>query len=127
MPSASTSGVRLPMRRKGKCSQRQRAAFAVIVGAQQEQHVFERDDDNQGPEDQRQHAEHGRLRDDAVRSAGGQNGFAQRVERARADVAIDDADRAEGERPERAAGQGRIRRPMAVTGSIAVTVGIGRF
>ena len=38
--------------------QRERAALAVIVGAQQDQHVFDRHDDDQRPQDQRQHAEH---------------------------------------------------------------------
>ena len=38
--------------------QRQRAALAVVVGAQDEQHVLERDDDDQRPEDQRHDAEH---------------------------------------------------------------------
>jgi len=35
--------------------QRQRAALAVVVRAQQEQHVFCRDDDKERPQDQRQH------------------------------------------------------------------------
>ena len=42
--------------------QRQDAAFAVVVGAHDEQDVLERDDDRQRPEDQRQHAEHVALR-----------------------------------------------------------------
>ena len=38
--------------------QRKRAALAVVVGAQQQQHVFCGDDDEQRPQDQREHAEH---------------------------------------------------------------------
>ena len=52
---------RAPPERAGReRGQRQRAALAVVVGAQQDQHVFDRDDDDQRPQDQRQHAEHGR-------------------------------------------------------------------
>ena len=43
--------------------QRQRAAFAVIVGAQQQQHVFGGHDDEQRPQDQAEHAEHDGARD----------------------------------------------------------------
>ena len=38
--------------------QRQNAAFAGIVGAQDQHDVLQRDDEEQAPEDQRQHAEH---------------------------------------------------------------------
>ena len=38
--------------------ERERAALPVIVGAQQHQHVFGRDDNDQRPENERQHAEH---------------------------------------------------------------------
>ena len=56
------------------------------------------DDQRQRPEDQRQHAEHVvARRRDAVRAV---ETLAQRVERARADVAVDDAERAEGEQAE---------------------------
>ncbi len=40
-----------------KRQQRKRAAFAIIVGTQQEQHVFERDDDRQRPDHQRNQAD----------------------------------------------------------------------
>ena len=54
-----------------------------------------RDDDDQRPEDQRQHAEHVRLeqRDVVARL----ERLAHRVQRARADVAVDDAERADGQ------------------------------
>ena len=45
----------------GKGHQRKRPAFAVIVGAEQDQHVFDRDDQNQRPDDERQNAEDHRL------------------------------------------------------------------
>ena len=97
-------------RARGQRHQRQRAAFAVVVGAQQDQHVFGGDDQEQRPDDQRQDAEHHRL---ARRIAGPdrrQHRLAQRVERAGADVAVDDADAAERERPE----AGLDRRIVAV-------------
>ena len=79
--------------------QGQRAALPVVVGPQQQQHVFDRDHDDQRPQDQRQHAEHD--------VAGDRPGFdrrdhrhAKRVKRARADVAVDDADAAERQRPQ---------------------------
>ena len=74
--------------------ERQDPALALVVGAQHEGDIFDRDDDRQRPEDQRQHAEHllGRGR----RAAGrGMQRLAQRIDRAGADVAIDDAERAE--------------------------------
>ena len=57
-PSRNTSAVRRPERARGERGQRQRSALAVVVGAQQQQHVFDRDHDDQRPQDQRQHAEH---------------------------------------------------------------------
>ena len=77
----------------------ERAALAAIVHAHDEKHVFERHDHDQGPEDQGHDAEHGFA---GHRAAGrrGRQAFLQRIERARADVAIDDADGAERQRPE---------------------------
>ena len=89
--------------------ERERAALAVVVGAQQDQHVFERDDDDQRPQDHRQHAEHDLARD-RPGSGGRHHRLAERVERARADVAIDDADAAERQRPE-ARRRNAARRP----------------
>ena len=88
-----------PDRAEGERDQRERAALAVIVGAQQDQHVFDRDDDDQRPQDHREHAEHDLARDRAG-CARRDDRFAERIERARADVAVDDADAAEGQRPE---------------------------
>ena len=80
-----------------QCDQRQHAAFAFVVHPQDDDDVLERDDDQQAPEDERQHAEHGVD----VRGAAGDRGrFSQRIERAGADVAIHDAERAERGRGE---------------------------
>ena len=96
--------------------QRQRPAFAVVVGAQQDQHVFQRHHDDQRPQDQAEHAEHGLRRGVDRAAAGRHHRFAQRVERAGADVAIDDADAAEHQGLEACGG---MRFPMSV--------GRGRF
>ena len=73
-------------------------ALAPVVEAEDVDVVLERDDDDQGPEDQRQDAEHvgvvGRHAMQAVEA------FANRVQRARADVAVDDPDREQGQRDE---------------------------
>ncbi|MCY1309676.1 hypothetical protein D9M70_597940 [compost metagenome] len=75
--------------------QRERAALPLIVGAQQKQHIFDRDDDRQRPDHQRDQADdldigHAVARDRAQR-------FAKGIERAGADIAIDDPDGAEAE------------------------------
>jgi hypothetical protein len=70
--------------------QRQDSAFAVIVGPHHEDAVFDRDRDDQGPEDQRQAPERGVG---AKRAAHGLGHRLQRVERAGPEVAIDDAER----------------------------------
>ena len=79
--------------------QAERAALAAIVHPHDEKHVFERDDHDQRPEHQRHDAEHRFLRH---RAAGrrGRQAFLERIKRARADVAIDDPDRAERQCPE---------------------------
>ena len=82
--------------RRQQRGQREDAALAVVVGAHDEREVLDRDDQHQRPEDERQDAEHVRLgRRDRVRS---EEALAHRVERAGADVAVDDAERAEGQR-----------------------------
>ncbi len=84
----------------GKGHQGQCAAFALIVGAEQNEHIFRGDDEDQGPQDKRQHPEHGPARQVALVTAGCLQGDTEGVERARADVAIDDAHAAKRERPE---------------------------
>ena len=93
--------------------ERERTALPVIVGAQQDEHVFHRHHDDQRPDDERQHAENDGAVDEVV-GACGYRGFAKGVERAGADVAIDDADAAESERDQ--AGRGDRARAMGGLG-----------
>ena len=81
--------------------QRHDAAFAAVVGAHDQHHVFQRHHDHQRPEDRRQPADDigGGERDAVI----GREGFLDRVERARADVAEHDAERGERERRHRGA------------------------
>ena len=88
--------------------QRERAALAVVVGAHDQEHVFQRHDDDQRPQHQRHDAEHHLARERAAGGRGGQ-AFLERVERARADVAVDDADGAERQGPEPGARMGVLR------------------
>ena len=104
------SGAENPQRHQDRCrpslakrapgieqgQQRQDAAFAPVVGAQHQRLVLERDDQDQRPEDERQHAQHvGRREFDAEvwRKA-----FAQGIQGTGPDVPIHDT-------------QGRERRP----------------
>ena len=73
--------------------QRERAAFALVVGAHRDQHIFDRDDQHQRPEDQAQHAEDVQPVDRQRMRA--EEAFLHRVERRGADIAVNDADRAE--------------------------------
>src|SRR5579863_2851793 len=66
------------------------AALAVIVGTHDEDRVLDRDDDDQRPEDQRDHTEHRFGRDGAC-GARGLGGGVERIEGAGADVAEYDA------------------------------------
>ena len=85
----------------------------MIVGPQHEDEVLERDDDDQCPEDQRQDAEDVVVRrGDRVRAM---KALADRVERARADVAVDDAERGEREHDESPA----VRRGRPTCASVA--------
>ncbi len=70
------------------------AALPAIVGAQDQDRVFERDDDDERPQDERENAENS-LRRGRVASRGSPGRFPEGVERAGADVAIDDAKRAQ--------------------------------
>ena len=77
--------------------QRENAALAVIVGAHDDPDIFDRGDDDEGPDDQREDAERVLRRDLTARPV---DRRLDRVERARSDVAIDDADCPEREQPE---------------------------
>jgi hypothetical protein len=67
------------------------AAFAVIIDAHRHGDIFERRDDDQRPDDERKNAQHRML----ARLAGHVEHGLQCVERARADIAEDDAKRGE--------------------------------
>ena len=56
-PTMKTKAVRRPSARRGERRERERAALPVIVGAQQDEHVFRRHRDNQRPQDEGEHAE----------------------------------------------------------------------
>ncbi len=84
-------------RRLHERDQRHDPALAVVVGAHDEGDELDRDDQGDRPEDERDHSVDvslGRLHRVVV---GREHGL-QRVQRARADVAEDDAERPEGER-----------------------------
>jgi hypothetical protein len=72
----------------GQRHERHGPAFAVVVRAQYERHVLERDDDRQAPEDERQHAQHVVARD--LDMAGVEH-LSHGIEWAGTDVAVDDA------------------------------------
>ena len=80
--------------------QRECAALPLIVGIEQDQHVFDGNDENQRPQDEREHAQHHGLAHSAIGAHGRRHRFAEGIERAGADVAVDDADRANGEHHE---------------------------
>ena len=78
--------------------QRKCATLAVIVGAQQQQNVFCGDDDKERPQDQGQNPEHNDSRDRlALRRTG--NSLAKRIQRRGSDIAKDDADTSQRQRP----------------------------
>ena len=83
----------------GQSHERQRAALTLVVRPHEEQHIFERDREEQSPEQQRDDADHILLHH-ATRRMGMGEGFAQGVERTGADVAIDDADGSQGQGPD---------------------------
>ena len=88
-------------RRLGEQRQQgERAALAMVVGAQQEEHVFQCDDDRQRPDHQRDEADD-LLAHETVIGDRTQR-LAKGVERAGADVAIDDTDGTKGEEKQRA-------------------------
>jgi hypothetical protein len=78
----------------GQRRQRHHPAFAVIVGAQDQENIFERHHHDQRPEDQRDAAVNRRRVGTARRLDRCLHG----VERAGADITEHDAQRAEGER-----------------------------
>jgi hypothetical protein len=79
----------------GQCGQRHDAAFAPVVGAQDQQHVFQRHHQHQAPEDDRHRAD--QVRGIQGNAGGGAEDLFHGVQRAGADVAVHHAHRAEGE------------------------------
>ena len=73
---------------RGQSGQRQRTSLAIIVGAEQDQHVFHCHRDNQRPQDQRQHPQN-RVECNRSVADPGPDGHLEGVEWAGADVAID--------------------------------------
>jgi len=81
--------------------EREQAAFAIILRAQYQDRVFNRDDDGDRPDHKRNPAEH-RIR--RWRRAGpAEEQLIHGVERRRPDIAVNDAQRAYGQRGKTAA------------------------
>ncbi len=89
--------VRFPRAPADQRDQREDAAFTLVVGTHHEQHVFDRHRDDQRPDDERQHAVH--VADRHRNRVHAVEALAQRVQRARADVAEDDAESREDQNP----------------------------
>ena len=87
--------------------QAQGAALAIVVHPHDQHHVFEGHDDDQRPQHQRHHAEH-HLSGQGASAFGGDQAFLERVEGARSNIAVDDTDGTERQRPE--TGRARPRR-----------------
>jgi hypothetical protein len=85
---------REPQPRHQQRGQGEDAALTVIVGAHHEHQVLDRDDDDEGPEHNRRHAVGIGAADLEL---GVLERFPERVQRARADVAVDDPQSAERE------------------------------
>ena len=97
-------------RELGQCHQRQGAALALVVGAHQEEDVFERHHHHQRPKRQRHDADHGQIAADA--GARMVDRLAQGVKRTGADVAEHHADGADGQGPKAAVLSGLAARDV---------------
>src|SRR4051812_48819561 len=71
----------------------------MVIRAQQNDDVLQRDDDDQRPDDQRQDAKHNLVRRRISRPDRGQHGLVHSVKRTRPDIAIDNANGAKRETP----------------------------
>ena len=97
-PSASNGQAPPAQRPLPQRHQGQRTSLAVVVGAQQQQHIFGGHDDEQRPQDQREHAEHdGARHRRPIRRV--RDGLAKRIQRRRADIAEHDADASQRQGP----------------------------
>src|SRR6266550_1725504 len=115
------NGRAAPERALRQRHQGERPTLPVVVGAQQDQHIFERDDDDQRPKDQREDAEHGRGRHFTARGRGNDR-FAEGIEWAGTDVAVDDADAADCKRPK----AGGVTNVVARAGAQVAPLGSGK-
>ena len=85
-----------PQRLLGKHHKGKDAAFTLVVGAHQDQHIFDRHDEDERPDQQRDDGDNVAMHIAAgARHMG--KGFTHRVERRSSDVAKDDTDAGEGE------------------------------
>ncbi|MCY1538537.1 hypothetical protein D9M68_740830 [compost metagenome] len=73
----------------GQRHQRQRAAFAIVIGAGDEEHIFERHGQRQRPHDEREQAQH--LVVGLSDARADMHGLAEGVDRTGADIAINHA------------------------------------
>ena len=104
-PSMISTGMRaLFSRRCGSRPSGENPAFALVVGAHHDRDVFDRDDQQQRVDDERQHAEDVRVRRGHRMRA--EEALAHRIQRTGADVAIDDADSGQREWKDRAWSRG---------------------
>ncbi len=115
MPSPDDERGAALSHRLAERHQGEHTALALVVGPEEDQHVLERDDQHQRPKDQRQNAEDGLAAGKAVAPGGG-HCLAKGIKRARADVAVDDADRADHQGPELPAAE--CLQPAVLGGSI---------
>ncbi len=95
----------------GKGHEGEDAAFTFIVGAEDADEVFDADEEDQGPEDERDDPEDVSAGGVDVVRAGWAEAFAQRVDGAGADVAEDDAEGGDDE-----GGDGQLVEPVVVVG-----------
>src|SRR3954454_21268643 len=76
-----------------------RATFTVVIGAQKNDHIFRGDHQEERPDDQRENTEHNRLSDGLSGARCSQHRFTKCIERAGADVSVDDTDTTKGKLP----------------------------
>jgi len=73
-----------------QCRQSEDTSFSLVVGAHHDHHVLDGDDEHEGVDDEREHAEHVLVRRrDGMRS---EEALFERVQRTGADVAVDNAE-----------------------------------
>ena len=110
-PERNQGGVpRLSGARANQCDERQDPALAGIVGAHHKDQVLDRDGHNERPQDERQHPEDIWCVDRDRAGAG--EALPEGVQRARPDVAEDDAER--GDDRETASGPQRLNHPPSL-------------